>query len=46
MTFTTDASNEIKRTLGLQLERITIDEHPAVADELAALTGPRSSVAG
>jgi len=36
VTFTTDASNEIKRTLGLRLERITLDEHPAVADELAA----------
>jgi hypothetical protein len=36
VTFTTEASEEIKRTLGLPLEHITLDQHPAVADELAA----------
>ena len=36
VTFTTEASEEIKRTLGLPLEHITIDQHPAVAEELAA----------
>lgn len=36
VTYTVEASEEIKRTLGLALERITLGEHSAVADELAA----------
>jgi hypothetical protein len=36
VTLTESASAEIERTLGMRLERITLDEHPAIADELAA----------
>ncbi len=44
VTYTVEASEEIKRTLGLALERITLGEHSAVADELAARLS-RSSTA-
>jgi len=39
VTFTTPASDEIKRRLGLHLQHITPDEHPAIADELAHRLG-------
>jgi hypothetical protein len=36
LTFTAAVSDEIERALGLRVKRITLDEQPAVADELAA----------
>jgi hypothetical protein len=36
LTYTAAVSDEIERALGLRLGRITLDEQPAVADELAA----------
>ena len=36
VTFSADAAQEIERSLGLRIKQITIDDHAAVADELAA----------
>ncbi|MDQ2894047.1 MAG: hypothetical protein M3Y09_00100 [Actinomycetota bacterium] len=36
MKFTPTASDEIERALGLRVEQIAIEQHPAIADQLAA----------
>ncbi len=36
ISFTPAASHEIERALGLRLEQITVEQHPAIADQLAA----------